>query len=80
MMDIKFRGKTLKTGKWIYGNLFTANESIMFGENEKFSNTFITENKEIEVDYFCEDEEFCVNNTFIQIISTTVRTIHRIKR
>ena len=71
--DIKFRGKRVNTGEWVYGGLVVTEESIQSGEIGIFSNCYIIEfPKQLSIDAFFHGNAFWTHNEFIQVDPATV--------
>ena len=73
MREIKFRGKRVNTGEWVYGGLVVTEESIQSEEIGIFSNCYIIEfPKQLSIDAFFHGNAFWTHNEFIQVDPATV--------
>ena len=71
MRQIKFRGKRIDNGEWVYGNLIRMESSHKYGNNSKFSNCWIMEMDDLDVDCFV-GKGVRVGNQLIQVDPETV--------
>ncbi|WP_028547222.1 YopX family protein [Paenibacillus taiwanensis] len=70
---IKFRGKQIDNGEWVYGNLIRMNNEVGCGEPPVFSNCWIMEIKdELEIRSFADDCTVWTDNELIQVDPETV--------
>lgn len=73
MREIKFRGKRVDTGEWVYGGLVVTKEYLQCGKSNISSNCYIIEFPEkLSIDAGSHGNAFWTHNEFIQVDPATV--------
>lgn len=76
MREIKFRGRRVHNGEWVYGSLFDSSVGVKGGDTDGlysplFSHSFILEKREICTNY-CSREGHVLHNCFIPVVDETI--------